>query len=210
MPNKELRTLEVGEKLGSWTVVEPRCDKPSHIKGRQIYCLLKCKCGKNKKVNKSSAIRGSSPNCLNCRKTKKTHGESHTLIHNLWLGVKQRVKHTKGWADRGINMQESWFNDYVSFRDYIAVELGERPTGNSLDRIDNDGDYCEGNIRWASQLTQCNNKRNTREYPFYGEFMNVRDISNHCEIPYKTIIRRLEHGWDIYRATSQPLRVSTK
>jgi len=56
-------------------------------------------------------------------------------------------------------MHEEWVNDYSTFENYVLVNLGERPNGHSFDRIDNDGNYEPGNVRWATYSNQIKNRR---------------------------------------------------
>lgn len=87
-----------------------------------------------------------------------------------WHGMKQLCynKNIAGYKDyggRGIKLFADWLDDYESFARYIYENLGERPKGYSLDRINNDGNYEPRNLRWATQHIQTNNRRkfNTRE-----------------------------------------------
>jgi hypothetical protein len=63
------------------------------------------------------------------------------------------------YGERGITVHDEWRENPLSFVDYVEKNLGPRPDGMSLDRIDNDGDYEPGNIRWATQLEQVRNRR---------------------------------------------------
>lgn len=67
----------------------------------------------------------------------------------------------KNYGGRGIKMCEEWRNSYEVFAKYIEKNLGERPEGASIDRIDNDKGYEPGNIRWATSELQGQNRRTT-------------------------------------------------
>lgn len=62
------------------------------------------------------------------------------------------------WGGRGIRVHEGW-HDPAVFIAYLESELGPLPPGHSLDRIDNNGDYEPGNVRWADAITQRRNRR---------------------------------------------------
>ncbi len=87
-------------------------------------------------------------------------------LYNEWAMMKQRCfnsnqKNFKYYGGRGITVCDEWL-DWLPFRDYVESTLGPRPDGHSLDRVDNDGNYEPGNIRWASQRDQLVNRRSAR------------------------------------------------
>lgn len=94
---------------------------------------------------------------------EKNDMEKNKRIYELWKRIKQRCyneNHTfyKNYGGRGIKVFDNWISDYRSFESWILNNLGEKPEGFSLDRIDNDGNYEPGNLRWADRKTQNNNQ----------------------------------------------------
>ena len=92
-----------------------------------------------------------------------THGMTGTREFRSWEQAKARVTNPNhhAWSlygGRGIRMYEGWLNDFSAFYAY----MGPRPAGTSLDRIDPDGDYAPGNVRWADAKTQGANRRNVK------------------------------------------------
>ena len=97
------------------------------------------------------------------------HGKSHTKIYYIWYNIKHRCYKKKNkayehYGGRGIVMQQDWINDFLKFEEYVkslnsysSELIGQGSI--SLDRIDNDGNYEEGNLRWASEQTQKRNRR---------------------------------------------------
>ena len=92
-------------------------------------------------------------------------GSAHTHpLYKTWGMIHQRCynpNHTSydNYGGRGIKMCDEWKDSFVTFSNYIEKELGPRPDGYTLDRINPDGDYAPGNIRWADHSTQMHNRR---------------------------------------------------
>lgn len=133
--------------------------------------LVKCgECDNEFKVEISSLIKGNTTSC-GCYFNKivkvvnKTHGDSYNnYIYKLWENIKKRcynqnVKAFKNYGGRGIEMHKPWIKDYSLFKEYILNNLGERPYKCSLDRINNNGNYVPGNLRWTDSKTQVHNSR---------------------------------------------------
>lgn len=106
-------------------------------------------------------------------------------LNSIWSHVLDRCylescECYRNYGGRGIGVYEPWREvshsklspGFIRFATYILEELGERPEGHTLDRIDNDGDYEPGNLRWADRLTQNDNRRtydhSTRKSDFPG------------------------------------------
>ena len=89
-----------------------------------------------------------------------SHLLSSTATYKIWKQMRYRVKHDPNYTERGITICERW-NDYECFLE----DMGERPPGLSIERVDNDGNYCPSNCIWADRQTQNTNRRPAR-YPF--------------------------------------------
>ncbi|MEM7556751.1 MAG: hypothetical protein AAF378_22155 [Cyanobacteria bacterium P01_A01_bin.84] len=104
------------------------------------------------------------PNFKHGRTSKK--GRPYYL-YKLWDEMKQRCFNPnsisyKNYGARGITMYQPWVDNYQSFENYILGNLGERPEEHSIDRIDTDGNYEPGNIRWANNTIQAITRRKSK------------------------------------------------
>lgn len=85
-------------------------------------------------------------------------------LYTRWMRIRRRcfspqAHNFKHYGGRGITLYAEWRDDFAAFAEWIDVNLGPRPAGKTLDRINNDGDYKPGNLRWATQAEQNANKR---------------------------------------------------
>ena len=155
-----------GQQFGQLTAIE--WTGQSDWYGRTWLCH--CDCGGDKVVTTAHLRRGSVTSCGctwsdNRLATLTTHGMNGTTEFNIWFGMRQRCmsfnsKDFKNYGGRGIKVCDAWAerDGFVQF----YADMGPRPEGLSLDRIDNDGHYEPGNCRWADDLTQANNRRVTK------------------------------------------------
>jgi len=107
------------------------------------------------------------------------------------------------WGGRGIKVCDRWL---TSFEDFLS-DAGARPSRHhSLDRIDVNGDYEPGNVRWALQKTQCRNQRRNHLVTLRGKAMTLADAVDAAPVPYNTVLYRLKRGWSIEDAVRLPAR----
>lgn len=131
--------------------------------------VVECDCGNRYNCTASLIRRRKSFECRPCSLgagKSATHRGSKDRLYAVWDNMRRRCSNPKTvgyhrYGGRGISVHESWRKDYGAFRAYITSELGERPTpGHTLDRIEPDGNYEPGNLRWATQKEQVANRGN--------------------------------------------------
>lgn len=112
--------------------------------------------------------------CISC--CKVTHGLAYHPVYNIYINIIDRCYNKKcpgykNYGERGIRMYQDWIDHPGIFVDWVEKNLGPKSNNNSsLDRINNDGDYRPGNLRWANATTQANNRRVARERIYYGKW----------------------------------------
>ena len=101
----------------------------------------------------------------------------------------------ESYGSRGIKICDKW----MTFEGFIE-DMGERPDGMTIDRLDVDGDYCKENCRWATTSQQARNKTNTRYITAFGRTKCLADWSEETGIDHRTIGTRLARGWSPERS----------
>ena len=153
-------------RRGGGVVLYRGANRPS---GEPVW-VVRCDCGKGYCCTSSLIRRRKTFECRSCSLSagkSATHRGSKDRLYSVWDNMRRRCSNPKTvgyhrYGGRGISVHESWQKDYAAFRNYILSELGDRPTPkHSLDRIEPDGNYEPGNLRWATQKEQIANKSKT-------------------------------------------------
>lgn len=126
--------------------------------------------------------------------------------YKTWTNIRQRCSNPKHisyplYGALGIRVCERW----SKFENFIA-DMGKRPRGHSIDRIDTKGPYSPENCRWATQAQQQCNRRNNLLLTHNGKTMCAADWDREMGYVKYTITARLFRGWSTTRAIEQPVR----
>lgn len=161
-----VKQIETGTVFGQLTVIGFE-----GIGKHEAHFRCRCVCGKETTPTGSALRTGRVQSCGCFRPLAGQHMITHGLmragnkhyLYPTWSHIKQRVLNPKcdafhRYGGRGIRMHEEWVNDLAGFISWIEENLGDRPEGFTLDRINPNGHYEPGNLRWASAKTQNNNQ----------------------------------------------------
>lgn len=180
--------------------------------GCQLW-LFKCDCGIEKVIRVKNVKSGNTKSCGCLFDTVKTingkknitHGMRKTITYNTWAGMIQRCLNEnhpkyKDWGGRGIKVCPEWLgaNGFENFFD----DMGERPEGKTLDRIENDKGYCKSNCRYATPKQQSNNRRSNHLLTYGGKTQTITRWAEELCINPSTLKMRIYSGWSIERALS--------
>jgi hypothetical protein len=171
--------------------------------------LCLCKCKQFTVVQGKSLKAGTSRSCgcfqLERLATYATkHGQAGKTTYGIWANLKQRCFNPKTraflwYGGRGITVCDRW----LKFKNFLA-DMGERPSKeHSIDRIDNDGDYCPENCKWATRQEQANNTRNTRFFVVNGKRESLSNLCRLYNKNYAAVITRLKRGYTIEQALNK-------
>lgn len=192
-----------GERFGRLTVIR---SEGKNRNGSYMW-LCECDCGNTKVLNSGELRRGNvrSCGCLSrelARERFTKHGYSRTKIYSEWKKMIQRcggnnAYNSLKYSQRGIKVCDLWLNDFHAFLDHVSQLPHYDEPGYSLDRIDNDGDYEPGNVRWADAITQANNRTNNVYITYEGETHTMSEWARILGMSYSKLKWRLYSGWPI-------------
>jgi len=168
--------------------------------------LCACECGGKTTVLARSLRRGATKSCgclnrelASARNSEinKTHGRTNTPEFRAWQGMWQRCGNVKdknynSYGGRGITVSEQW----RSFEPFLEF-IGPRPSpDHSIDRIDVNGNYEPGNVRWAISAVQNRNKRSNLIVSAFGKIVVLSDFFDDAHsAAYQRARRLIKKGW---------------
>lgn len=163
--------------------------------GHKLY-KCKCDCGTEKIVRADTLLSGKVSSC-GCSRGNHKHGMSRTSTYQCWNAMLARCTNSndssyKDYGGRGIIVCKEWYK----FENFYS-DMGERPEGLSLERIDNNGNYEPNNCRWATRIEQQNNRRSNLILTLNGESHNITEWANKLKVNENSLRSRLSYGWTI-------------
>lgn len=213
-----------GQVFHRLTVLHRAPENSRHGKSRWV---CRCQCGATVTVVSNCLRSGNTRSCgcwkrevsaesyralgVKMGKLRRTHG--HTTEYQTsptylsWCGMKLRCtkpsqRSYKDYGGRGITICDRWLNSFESFLE----DMGERPPGMTLDRIDVDGNYELGNCRWATTKEQRANQHDDgrRRIEVDGVSRSIAEWAEVLGVGYTTIRARIEAGWPEALAVTAP------
>jgi len=199
-----------GDKFNLLTITEIYKEK-----SKSLRCFAVCECGTVKEFSLKCVTSGQIKSCSCLRKRgrrprkpriRKPVVQENAKERNSWIKMKERCYYPrhrayKYYGERGIQVCEEWRNSFKQFLE----DMGKAPTRqHSIDRINNDGNYCKENCRWATPREQNQNRRDSRFVTILGE---TRTISHWARVfgkPDHVISKRLSRGWPPLEAVLIP------
>ena len=167
-------------------------EEAGKIKYKKCTVVLfkcQCVCGEIVIVRKQHFINGHTVSC-GCYQREKikqrslTHGMSNTRTYRIWASMLSRclnenVPQYKNYGGREIKVCDEWANSFETF----YSDMGKCPSKlHSIDRINNDGNYCIDNCKWSTRIEQCSNKTNNSKYLYKGDLLTTTEISRRSGI----------------------------
>lgn len=187
-----------GQRFGRLIVIE-RVQKEGYT---NAFWKCRCDCGKEI-VTSSRHLRSGHTQSCGCYQRERAaeyhtvHGMKGTKLLSVYSAMKGRCYNPSDgkyyrYGARGIKMCDEWKNNPSAFFNW-ALSNGYSE-GLSIDRIDNDGNYCTENCRWVDALTQANNKSSNHYYTYEGVTKTISQWAKELGQNYATIKRRIYDG----------------
>ena len=169
----------------------------------KVRWLCACDCGETAEVTSNSLTQGTTHSC-GCyhrqvaSQANIKHGHSRinkvSPEYNIWRSMIKRCERKKdpaykNYGARGIKVCVRWAN----FENFFT-DMGLKPKGMTLERMNNNQDYCPENCKWATRIEQGNNTRRNRLVTINGEAKTVAECAREYGINYSTLISRLNRG----------------
>lgn len=206
MPPVNFQNL-IGKTFERLTVIS----RAPNGKNWKVRWNCECTCG-NTTIAHAHSLRSGRTQSCGCLHREQitqrniTHNMTKSPEYSSWHHIIDRCcnpadKGYKNYGGRGITICDKWRKSFKAFYDYI----GSRPSPkHSIDRINNDGNYEPGNIRWASKKVQANNSRHNHHITINGKTKNIAQWAKTVGLNRGTLLYRIKAGWPPVKALFTP------
>lgn len=199
---REYQKRMIGKRFGNLIVI-----KKSHS-DNGFYWLCLCDCG-NETIGSTSHLNSGIKKSCGCSLKKNRmafknemfkHGKTNDPLFTVWQGMVRRCNDPnrddyKNYGGRGIGICHEWL---VSFKAFLT-DMGKRPKGATLERIDTNKDYCKNNCKWATRTEQNRNSRNSKWWFINGfVFSSASLAGEYFGVSHGTIINWCENKNNCY------------
>ncbi len=196
--------IEPGARYGRLVAIEK-------LPGQRWLC--RCDCGRDHSVYTGNLKGGQVRSCGCARRAASgetgrrnaRHGDWLSVEYRTWGGMLARCRNPRNpsfenYGGRGVTVCERW----LTYENFLA-DIGRRPEGRSLDRIDVNGNYEPNNCRWATLGEQAINRTDNRFIELDGERLTLAEWERRTGISGALISYRLRHKWTVRAAlTKEP------
>lgn len=204
-----------GRRVGKLTVIKRHYD-PNR------KCTLwecKCDCG-NTTIVIANRLKNELTRSCGCLRresnlaNKTSHGLSGTHLYAVWNGMKGRCYNPNNhnysrYGQRGITVCDDWKDSFETFA--MWAKSNGYKDGLSIDRIDNDGNYCPDNCRWTNTHDQNNNRSVSLMFTYNGKTQNLSSWCEELNVPYfRTWQRIVQYGYTFEEAILLPVNKQHK
>lgn len=208
----------IGRRFGRLVVESEGPRSESDRAQRRFYC--RCDCGNQSLALGYNLRTGHTQSCgcmllekcaENARRLHTTHGMSYTPTHRSWRNMVHRCTKPSDssycrYGALGVTVCARWLEQNgQGFLNFIA-DVGERPAGMTLDRIENTKGYEPGNCRWATPSQQQNNRTTTKFIEYAGQRKSVGEWAKEKGINFGVLAFRVKAGWSAERALTEPVQ----
>lgn len=219
-PIKPRNPTPIGQKFNRLLIIADAPDviRKNNSLRRRVQCL--CECGKTKIIDYWRVTSGTTKSCgcfqkEQTAKVSTTHGHAaknskkRTKEYHAWSHIKQRCtnpnnKSYQDYGGRGITVCKSWLDSFEQFLNDVGYAPSLQDI--SIGRIDNNGNYEPGNVRWEQRTEQNSNTRRNVLIEFNGETKTLKEWSVLYKLDQDTLRMRLKAGWTVHEALTKALR----
>jgi len=178
------------------------------------FYKFECSCGNDGEARCDKIDSGLTKSCGHCKsyKLRSVPLWMVKILKDVRVGVMFRCYNEnsekyKWYGAKGVKVCDEWLESANAFVLGVYDEVGDRPDGYSIDRIDTNGDYEPGNLRWASDSEQNRNHGRNRVLDVNGVDYLLCDCARMSGLRHQTISKRISCGRSVEEAMTMPTKV---